>query len=150
MISLSSAKWVITGVPNDCFEENRLYVVLNICEVSLCESCLIFNFPGEKIPDLHCQQGGLLTFFSNFIIVYFGSAHFVVYRVFVFFFLVKCSRWTIDATVQQRKVRYPTYKRLSGENSILITAVKLVQFLTVVDMAHTKKCLKWIYFLKFF
>ena len=62
LIVNETAKRTYTGVPNDCFEDNRLYVVLNICEVSLRESCLIFNFPGKKIPALHCQRGGLLTY----------------------------------------------------------------------------------------
>ena len=36
------------GVPNDGFEENPLYSVLNITRVSLRQSCLIFNFPRKK------------------------------------------------------------------------------------------------------
>ena len=47
-----------TGVPNDGFEENPLYSVFNITRVSLRQSCLIFNFPGKKIPALHRQQAG--------------------------------------------------------------------------------------------
>jgi len=45
-----------TGVPNDSFEENPAYSVLNITRVSPRQSCLIFNFPGKKIPALHRQQ----------------------------------------------------------------------------------------------
>ena len=39
-----------TGVPNDSFDENPPYGLLNITRVSLRQSCLIFNFPGKKIP----------------------------------------------------------------------------------------------------
>ena len=39
-----------SGVPNDGFEENPPYSVLNITRVSLRQSCLIFNFPGKKYP----------------------------------------------------------------------------------------------------
>ena len=39
----------LTGVPNDGFEENPPYsCVLNITQVSLRQSFLTFNFPGEK------------------------------------------------------------------------------------------------------
>ena len=47
-----------SGVPNDGFEENPPYSVLNITRVWLRQSCLIFNFPGKKIPALHRQQAG--------------------------------------------------------------------------------------------
>ena len=46
----------LSGVPNDSFEENPPYSVLNITRVSLRQFCLLFNFPGEKIPALHRQQ----------------------------------------------------------------------------------------------
>ena len=47
-----------TGVPNDTFAENPPHSVFNITRVSLRQSCLIFNFPGKKIPALHRQQAG--------------------------------------------------------------------------------------------
>ena len=49
---------LVLGVPNDAFAENPPHSVFNITRVSLRQSCLIFNFPGKKIPALHRQQAG--------------------------------------------------------------------------------------------
>ena len=52
----------ISGVPNDAFAENPPHSVFNITRVPLRQSCLIFNFPGKKIPALHRQQAGFSAY----------------------------------------------------------------------------------------
>ena len=47
--------WGNAGVPNDLFfSQNYLYNVVNASRVFLRQPMLIFNFPGKKIPALHC------------------------------------------------------------------------------------------------
>ena len=43
-----------TAVPNELFSQNSLYNVVNASRVLLRQPMLIFNFPGKKIPALHC------------------------------------------------------------------------------------------------
>ena len=52
--------WGNAGVPNDLFfSQNYLYNVVNASRVFLRQPMLIFNFPGKKIPALHCYPARL-------------------------------------------------------------------------------------------
>ena len=54
VLKIEKLRVAISGVPNEHFSQNWLYDVVNASKVLLRQPMLIFNFPGKKIPALHC------------------------------------------------------------------------------------------------